>query len=454
MNSKLITISALSLLFFAVGCKKQPVPVSDGSAINVTVAIAGVEQKASKTAFATGDKFGMWVVQYIKSDKDAPANDVPGTLRPMGNYFDNICFTMGAAEFTPASSVYYPSPLIKVDLYAVSPYDTTMSHPTYNSMLTPTAFEWSVKDTQTVAAKVIASDLMSAIFTKAYSGIAPAPALEFHHRLAKVNVNITVPAKFREKRVLALRNVRVLNTRLKATVDLTKMPSTTVFPIVSVTNNPATEIQALRLSAPADNAVAGVYKYEAIVIPQTVAAVVPIIKLEIDVENMGTISLLCYTSASGLTFEQTNQTTFNVDVEDQGSVVIGEPKILPWGSTADVNTEASRPSKLLIKTDGTGIAAAVARIVKASLMIDHSPYVADVTIRKAVAGETDTLECTFMQPENLWGDKLKSVVFKDAAGSTVTTAAFNPAFPTEGLNIVGDPTLYNYKEVITTATFN
>lgn len=451
MNNKLIASLSLLGLLFSIGCQRDsaPQPNNDGR-LEFEVAISGVSTKASKTAFELGDKFGMWVVPYIKSDLVVPANDIKGPFRAYGNWFDNMLYTKGATAFTPSSLVYYPSPLTKVDLYAVTPYDVKMSDRDANSMSDPKAYDWAVKKDQSVAADVIASDLMTALYYKAYSGISPLPLIEFRHRLSKVNVNVTLPANFQTYKITALKSVEIINTKLKATVNITDTNTLNVptKPVLVSTNNDFVDIAALKLSGPTAPSVAGDYKYEAIVIPQTVAANSQAIRITITCDVIGDVALYGYVGSSALEYVQCKQTAFNVTVEDRGSVVLGTPKIVDWGTTASVSVDARRAARLFFETTGAGAVTASAKIAQARLSIDDTTYLSSVKLQGT------KLECAFMQPKDRMGAWLKSVSFLDINGFAVPAASFNPAFAVEGLRIKKDPTVFDYKEVISTATFN
>lgn len=452
MNSRLIIPLSLLALMSAVGCQKRPSVDPIGGELRFDVEIAGAATKASKMTFAAGDTLGLWIVPYIKTDpNNVVANDVRGTLRATGNYFDNVYYKMDATNvFKSADVIYYPSPYVKVDLYAVSPYDKWMSDKTKNSMADPTKYAFSVKANQSHKDSVVKSDLMTTLFYGTKSGQAPSPALIFRHRLAKVNVNVTVPKTFQGYNVLALKSVEILGTKLKATVNLTDTLTTNaaVKPAL-VTGDTVATIKALQLTAPTGAQIQGLYTWEAIVIPQQVAASSTVLRIVLTLDGIGDMPLLSNT-ATALEYVQYKQTAFNVTIEDKGSVVLGAPTIHPWGSTANVQVDGRRAARMIFgTTNGNGAVDALG-IQTANLTIDDTTYVSSVELKDG------KLTCTYMEPKQRKGDKLRAVVFKKGT-TTVPFSLLNPAIPTTpvaGLNIPGDPTAFDYTRVISTVTFN
>lgn len=452
MNSRLIIPLSLLALMSVLGCKKQPSADPIGGELKFNVEIAGATTKASKTAFTVGDTLGLWVVPYIKTDpNNVVANDVRGTLRATGNYFDNVYYKMSAGSvFTPAEMMYYPSPFVKVDLYAVSPYDKLMSDKVKNSMSDPTKYAFAVKSNQSHKDSVVKSDLMTTLFYGTKSG--QTPALIFRHRLAKVNVNVTVPKTFQGYKVLALKSVEVMGTKLKATVNLTDTLTTkpAVKPAL-VTGDTVATIKALQLTAPTGSPapIDGLYTWEAIVIPQDIAVSSTVLRIVLTLDKIGDMPLLSNT-ATALEYVQYKQTAFNVTIEDKGSLIFGTPTIHPWGSTADVQVDGRRAARMIFGTTNGDAAVAALGIQTANLSIDDTTYVSSVEF------QGEKLICTYMEPKQRKGDKLRAVVFKKGT-TTVPFSSLNPAIPTTpvaGLNIPGDPTSFDYTRVISTVTFN
>jgi hypothetical protein len=74
----------------------------------------GTLTKASANEFETGDKVGLFVVEY---DGEAPA-----PLQISGNWANNVATVFNGTLWTPVKAIYWPKSENKVDVYGYYPY--------------------------------------------------------------------------------------------------------------------------------------------------------------------------------------------------------------------------------------------------------------------------------------------------------------------------------------------
>ena len=111
MKKIIAIIAALAAL---AGCSKEPVsnPADDGQ-MTFTMSV-GTQVKATATDFESGDKVGLFVVQYN--------GDTPGPLQISGNWVNNVAATYDGSNWTTAKAIYWPEADGKVDVYGYYPY--------------------------------------------------------------------------------------------------------------------------------------------------------------------------------------------------------------------------------------------------------------------------------------------------------------------------------------------
>lgn len=94
-----------------------PEPVPEPIAITLHCGIANTTTKATDTGFETGDRIGLYVVNYN--------NETPGNLQATGNHVDNMAFTYNSGAWTPQTPVYWKDETTPADFYAYYPYAAT-----------------------------------------------------------------------------------------------------------------------------------------------------------------------------------------------------------------------------------------------------------------------------------------------------------------------------------------
>lgn len=461
LSIKSVTLLAAAMSIMCVqSCKKgNPTPPL-GSRIEVNVAIESQKTaqnsasragtgEASKTGFANGDQFGLWVVPYLNSET---GKEAASELRGANNYVDNALHTLTTGVWQTTAEVFYPNAVALVDLYAVTPYESTMSDPVSanNSMTNPKAYIFTLKSDQTTAANVIASDLMTAKTEKASQG--STPTLTFKHRMSKVLLKFTLKEKYKEKDITGVKSVVVCGVPLKATVDIT---DDNVAATAATGTNPATEISSYMTSAPDMPVIKGNYIYEAIVMPGatiaaggSIARVTLIVGTAPDAEE---VEFDCKVSASH-TFANGKFTTIDVAIEDQTTITVNAADITidPWTAQTSPGISTVKPAMMIFSVTGSGVAAKCTTIKTAELTLEGKKYTADVVYDNANA----KLKCTYRIPSTLFLDELTAVAFHNSTGGVVSNLGVTSSDATGKLLIKKNPyDINNYSYVIATVEF-
>lgn len=451
---KKFAFTLLSLVAIAsVGCNKvtteMPLPDTNSDAIVFTGDIAKatsddadvqsaptrVETTKSKTEFVAGDKIGVFVVPFKNST-------TRGDLIANGNYADNVPFVRDAAgQFAPtaADRITFPNAKTHVSIYAFAMYDEM-----YNTLgADPKSQDWIVAADQTGAAGVdiIKNDLMTA----QQLDVAPTsvPNLEFRHRLAMVRANIKTLDTYRGGKVTSASLV-INNVITEAKVNMT---DNTVPPVTH--GSTSTPIKAYQFSSTVIPTGGLDCVYEAVVVPQTVAAgKVGVTITLVTTSPNGSFDFKCEFPAAVL-YSSGNVTTITLTFDKEYNLTLNNVSIAPWGDGGSTDVVARQPAIMNFKVDTDPFNKA-ASIRYAVLGIDNDQYVADVVYDSG----SKTLRGTYMQPKNKVGDKLKSLTLQDASKAIVGYQNALPAITSAGVNIPGNPTLQGYAEIISTLTFN
>lgn len=421
---KKIVIIALGLLTVAqFSCQRHGNEPADGGLV-VSSSIKGTEPtraEASKDAFAAGDAIGIFVVPYKNSI-------TPGVLRGDGNYADNVPFVAQADKTTfkpsAADRITFPNATSHIDIYAFGLHNVR-----YNNLgADPKNSDWTMDVDQSEAAFVLRNDLMTAQNLNVAPTVSTVP-LEFHHRFSKIDIHFTIPATYKGEAVKDVKAVYVVNTKIKATVNMT---DTAVMPLLVASQDTASIKSYKALGA------ALTYQYEAIVLPQTVAAGAVVARIVLVVGNANKeVSFDCITPGD-LIYKTGSKSKLTLVFEGESEVKITGVTIMPWGKTTDNTAVAKLPARQLFKVSGDAVK--MASITSVKMTIDNILYVGSVKL------VTDTLTCTYLQEDGHHSFVLNSVEFLNSKGLQVKMF-------TGPWNILGRPTDDNYKEVTTTFTF-
>ncbi len=274
---KLFFLVAVTVLFAA--CTKSnegvetPIPPTK-IPINISMSMW---TRVSDTAYESGDKVGIYVVNYNGS--------TAGTLQSTGNYVDNMRFTY-STKWTPDSEIYWANQTTKADFYCYYPYGTPSNVATY---------AFTTKANQALQSDYKASEFL---WGKA-TGVSPtanAVPITTNRSMSNMLVYIEAGKGFTaETLAAATKSVKICNVKTAATIDLRTG-------VATATGN-ATEVTPYN---------EGTY-YRALIVPQTVA----------DGSNLITITIdgVDYTLAKGFTFKPNTQHKFTVTVNKASSGV-------------------------------------------------------------------------------------------------------------------------------------
>lgn len=423
------------------GCKKETGSHS-GQLLEVTASIEGVDNggsdnKASRAiisdaAWKDNSTFGLWVVPYKVTGTPGTA----GTLRTVGNYADNILHTYSLAnqKFTPSATIYYPSAKGKVDLYAISPQKTY----TDNTLASTTAYPHSVLADQsaTNGSGIIASDLMTG---KGEGSVSNGASIEFHHRMSKALIKITVPQTYKGTNVNSVKSVEVCNVPLNTTVDLTDPNATVPTPTGNQSNISAYQAEKTIETSTTD------YTYEAIVVPGAkIEAGGAIVRITLEMSN-NTDVIFNVTLSQAHTFEAKKQTSINVTIEGQTEINLDNSKVTieGWGKGIQINDGTTKFSKMLFEYEDSNNSWPAAKgCDAATLVIEGDTFEAT----KVTYDDAKKLYLIEYNHDQNFGGYLQRLTLKKADNTLtvfndkdLTSAGANP-----GYLIKGNPTLDDY----------
>ena len=242
MKTSIAAVLIAGVAVFATSCSKSspdeptPTPPEPGKEkIEIKISPAIAEARATDYGFETGDRIGLFVVNYNGS--------TPGTLANSGNYVDNMRFTYNGT-WTPDTPIYWQDNTTRADFYLYYPYADVKSVNSY---------PFEVRADQSTEAAYKASDLMVG---KAVN-IAPtasATQIPVSHVMSRIMLYLEAGNGFtKESLAAATVSVRINGVKCSSTVNLATGTAT-------ATGNPTSVVPLA-----ADNA------YKALIVPQTVA---------------------------------------------------------------------------------------------------------------------------------------------------------------------------------------
>lgn len=274
------------LFFFAAmicatlsSCSKseETTPVVETEKIPINLSIGGYT-RANDSAFETGDKVGIYVVNYN--------NATAGTLATSGNHVSNMQFTFSGTAWTPASAIYWKDDTTHADFYAYYPYGTPTN---------VAAHAFSTKTDQSVEANYWASDFL---WGKA-TDVAPtkeAVPITTNHVFSNILVYLKAGSGFTaDEFAAATKSVKINNVKTDAAINLATGVAT-----ASGNANTVTPWNV------------GEY-YRAMIVPQTVAANTVLVTITVDGVD--------YTFTSGATFKANKQHKFTLTVNKSSNGV-------------------------------------------------------------------------------------------------------------------------------------
>lgn len=286
-----------SLLFIAGGCsggddpvptptpKPEP-PVTQKIPISLNY---GIVSRATDTAFETGDKIGLYVVNYN--------NGSAGTLQNSGNHVNNMQFSHTNSVWTPTTPIYWKDETTKADFYAYYPYGAPAN---------VTAYPVTVAQNQSTEAAYKASLFLWGK-TAGVTPTAQAVNIQTGHLLSSAVIKV-VPGDGFTQETLAAATVSVKINQVKTGASINLITG------VATATGDAASIVPLK----------GTGQYKAIVVPQALSA-----------DNFITVTIDSkeYNLDKEFTFEKGKQHTFTVTVSKTANGInVG---INPWVTDED-----------------------------------------------------------------------------------------------------------------------
>ncbi len=228
----------IAVLLLTISCQKQEQIIEPG-VMDIQFIHPSVVTRATETAFESGDKIGLYVVE------------TPAPLQVSGNYVNNLQATFNGSQWTGDSGLRWPSTESVCDIYAYYPFMEV-------SKITATPF--SVIEDQ--------SDGFGAcdfLWGKAASVAYTTDAIpvQFNHKLSKITLRLVKSETY----VGDLPSDAVFyvhSTVPDATVDLTTG---------SVTKDPYGTARTITCHKVSDDT------YEAVIVPQRLASRTPLFEM-------------------------------------------------------------------------------------------------------------------------------------------------------------------------------
>lgn len=263
MKVKKLLFSFFAICGMLTGCLSEPdfAPVlEDGIPINLDGSITQVATRVNAQGFEDKDALGLYAVNYENS------NQTPGVLLDQGNQADHVKYIFDEAswKWTPVKPVYYKDVNTNVDLYAFYPHAEPSSVSAYN---------FEVQKDQSTAEKegrLSGYEASDFLWGKA-ENVTPTESkikIQLNHMMAGVQVVLKEGDGFDVAGDWDLLDKKVLvtNTTRKASIDL----STGI--VTPIGGPQATGI----VMCPQSDA-----SFRAIVVPQTVEALVPLFDITV-----------------------------------------------------------------------------------------------------------------------------------------------------------------------------
>lgn len=254
---------AATLLLSAVGCTHDfeadnALPAADRIPVELFNSINQVATtRINDEGFCNGDSVGVYVVNYQGGE--------PGTMLDAGNQADNVCYVYNETDnkWNPEYPVYYYDKVTPVDIIGYYPYGTVDK---VNSYAFEVVKDQSAHDANESLGGYEASDFL---WGKAGNTLPTATRVNitFHHRMAGVQVDLVEGTGFDDGEWAQIdKAVLVTNTVRKSVINL----STGV--VTPTGEAPATGIIPYESGG----------QFRAVVVPQSVAAQVPLLNITVD----------------------------------------------------------------------------------------------------------------------------------------------------------------------------
>lgn len=162
-----------------------------------------VEVRATDTSFESGDKVGLYVVNYNGT--------TPGALTNSDNYVSNMRFTFSSSLWKPDAPIYWKDESTKADFYCYYPYATINNAKEYL---------FAVKTDQSSLANYKASDFLWGK-TAGASPTSSAVSIIVHHMMSNALIEVVPGDGFTaESLAAATVIVKLVNVKTNATIAM------------------------------------------------------------------------------------------------------------------------------------------------------------------------------------------------------------------------------------------
>lgn len=179
-----------------------PTPTPEPVRKEIKINVAMGATRANDNAFETGDKVGLYVVNYSGS--------TPGTLRNSGNHVDNMRFTL-SGTWNPDSKIYWKDDETHADFYVCYPYASI------NSV---NAIPFNVATDQSSEQKYRAADFMCG----KTSDVAPsesAVSITANHLMSQIRIELAAGTGFSTESLKAANiSIKINKVLTQSTIDL------------------------------------------------------------------------------------------------------------------------------------------------------------------------------------------------------------------------------------------
>ena len=313
-----LSVMALVAVAGLVSCELDSNIVQEGDNTIKLAPTVNTYTKYNGSEFVLGDKISLLGTKYEAS--------LPTTIKPTGNFIDNTMFTRGSLYFTGVNQIDYPFDNSKIDLFAIYPYKADFG-------LDMAVVPVSVAKDQTTSEAVLAQDLLVSTLSGQSPSAAPLP-LVFDHVMAKlvVTTNVTMSVGTGDIKV---KNV-IFKLADKTTLDMTatdagvNKPTIAVVETSDLTNTVEFEPQLVTKS------------WNAIVVPQTVAADVQFIEIVMTDGSSVTYSPnMTESQTSPFTLKSGTVNNIEITVNYSGAtpIVVGAVTIVDWKTGAVISDQ-------------------------------------------------------------------------------------------------------------------
>lgn len=276
-------IALTAVLAALCSCNKNESGLLEDSEIRFKISYPGLSTRANDSSFEISDVVGLYMTAYN--------GDTPSALQVSGNQVNNAKIVFDGKNWNANPKMYWEKG-VKYDAYAYYPYSEPTSVDEYEFML---SLDQNSPKSEATLGGYEASDLL---WAKAQGVSWPDDvSLKFRHILSRLVVNLVKGEDF-EGEMPENVELRLHSTVAKAIVDLSNGV------VLKDPYAPASTIQAKKI---------GKYKFEAIVVPQTISFKEPLV--EILVNNVS------YLVELRLAFKQGVSQTLNVILDSDPAKV-------------------------------------------------------------------------------------------------------------------------------------